>query len=291
MQTRKFGMLAVALLAAGFSGGASAWNQLNLNQNGNAANAPYLGSFNYNGQTYGPSTAQNIPGQASTTIANTFDLNNLQAFTLYGKNGINGHGHNDILLIPNDHSASTNAPVVYRFYRQNYSAAVVNLSRGTEARHFVKSVVGQQTAANTLVNGTYNYAGVAFTNFPRGDFNYQVRVTGPSSATGQGTFSLNEIKIPASQSSTGQDIFFNINSGKLNRTALAVTANGLVFNGNVTVTNADVSNANAWAEIGGPASNATYDLTLFGPQGAEIAGSIQGLPDRIGSTAIIGAKQ
>lgn len=291
MQTRKFGMLAVALLAAGFSGGASAWNQLNLNQNGNAANAPYLGSFNYNGQTYGPSTAQSVTGQASTTIANTFDLNNLQAFTLYGKDS-GGRGHNDDLsLTSNDHSAATGAPVVYRFYRQNYSAAVVNLSRGTEARHFVKSVVGQQTAAGTLVNGTYNYAGVAFTNFPRGDFNYAVTVLSPSAAIGSGTFSLNEIKIPASQSSTGQDIFFNINSGKLNQAVLATTANGLTFNGNVTVTNADVSNTNAWAEIGGPASKATYDLTLFGPQGAEIAGSIQGLPDRIGSTAIIGAKQ
>ncbi|MFC3339230.1 hypothetical protein [Paracandidimonas soli] len=291
MKIRKPIMFSAALLAVGFSGAAAAWNQLDLNQNGNVANAPYLGSFNYNGQTYGPSTALSVPDQSSTTIASTFDLNSLQAFKLYGKDGANGHGHNDILLSVNDNSAAANAPVVYRLYRQNYSAAVVNLSRGTEARHFVKSVVGEQTTPGTLVNGTYSYTGVAFTNFPRGDFNYGVTVLGPSSAVGQGTFSLNEIKIPGSQSSTGDDIFFDINSGKLNATNLIATSNGLVFNGGVTVTDADVSNADAWAEIGGPSSSATYNLTLFGPNGAEIAGSIQGLPDRIGSAAIIGVKQ
>ena len=291
---RKLSLLSAALLAIGFSGGAAAsWNQLDLNQPSNLdPTVSYLGSFNYNGQTYGPSTALTVPGQASATIANTFDLNDLQAFTLYGKDGAGGQGHNDDLsLTSNDNSAAANAPVVYRMYRQNYSAAVVNLSRGTEARHFVKSVVGEQTAPGTLVNGNYNYAGVTFSNFPRGTFNYQVLVLGPSTALGSGSFSLNEIKIPGSQSSTGQDIFFDITSGKLNQAILATTTNGLAFNGGVTVTNADVSNPSAWAEIGGPSANATYDLTLFGPQGAEIAGSIQGLPDRIGSVAVIGAKQ
>ncbi|PKD78447.1 hypothetical protein, partial [Escherichia coli] len=112
-----------------------------------------------------------------------FDLNNLQAFTLYGKNGPGGTGDNDDLsLTSNDNSAAARAPVVYRVYRQNYSAAAVNLSRGTEARNFVKSIVGEQTAPGTLVNGTYNYAGVTFSNFPRGMFDYQVTVTGPSAA-------------------------------------------------------------------------------------------------------------
>ncbi len=220
------------------------------------------------------------------------DLKDLQPFTLYGKNGKGGQGHNDDLsLTSNDGSASARAPVVYRVYRQNYSAAVVNLSRGTEARHFVKSVVGEQTMPGTLVNGTYSYAGVTFSNFPRGMFDYQVAVTGPSTATGQGSFSLNELKIPASQSSTGMDIFFDITNGKLDPTALATTSNGLVFDGDVTITNADVSNPAAWNAIKGPTSNPTYSLTLFGPQGAEIAGSIEGLPERIGSVAVIGAKQ
>ncbi|MCH4596734.1 hypothetical protein L7A47_30955, partial [Achromobacter xylosoxidans] len=34
--------------------------------------------------------------------------------------------------------------------------------------HFVKHIIGDQTAPGTLVNGTYNYAGVTFSNFPRG---------------------------------------------------------------------------------------------------------------------------
>lgn len=294
MSNRKLSLLTAALLAIGFAGTASAgWNQLDLNQPSNQdPDVSYLGSFNYNGQTYGPATAMAVPTQASADIASVFDLNNLQAFTLYGKNGKGGQGHNDNLsLTSNDGSASARAPVVYRVYRQNYSAAVVNLSRGTESRHFVKSIVGEQTMPGTLVNGTYNYAGVTFSNFPRGMFDYQVAVTGPSSATGQGSFSLNELKIPASQSSTGKDIFFDITNGKLDKAVLATTSDGLVFDGTVTITNADVSNTSAWAEIKGPSRNPTYSLTLFGPQGAEIAGSIEGLPERIGTVAVIGAKQ
>ncbi|WZB75311.1 hypothetical protein WJ972_01700 [Achromobacter insuavis] len=294
MSMRTLSHFSSTLLALGFASTAFAgWNQLDLNEPSNQdPEVSYLGSFNYNGQTYGPSTAVTVPGQAGASVANLFDLKDLQPFTLYGKNGKGGQGHNDDLsLTSNDGSASARAPVVYRVYRQNYSAAVVNLSRGTEARHFVKSVVGEQTMPGTLVNGTYSYAGVTFSNFPRGMFDYQVAVTGPSTATGQGSFSLNELKIPASQSSTGMDIFFDITNGKLDPTALATTSNGLVFDGDVTITNADVSNPAAWNAIKGPTSNPTYSLTLFGPQGAEIAGSIEGLPERIGSVAVIGAKQ
>lgn len=158
--------LSAALLLAGFAGAASAgWNQLDLNQPSNLdeqENVVYQGSFNYNGQTYGPSTAVAAPTQASAAIASVFDLNALQAFTLYGKNGPRGTGHNDDLsLTSNDDSsaAGVKTPVVYRIYRQNYSAATVNLARGTEGRHFVKHIIGDQTAAGTLVNGTYRYAG------------------------------------------------------------------------------------------------------------------------------------
>ncbi len=295
---RKLASLSAALLMTGSAGVASAgWNQLDLDQPSNLeeqANVVYQGSFNYNGQTYGPSTSATVPTQASTGISNVFDLNSLQAFTLYGKNGPGGTGRNDDLsLTSNDNSAAAGvkSPVVYRVYRQNYSAAVVNLARGTVVRHFVKSIVGEQTAPDTLVNGTYNYAGVTFSNFPRGMFDYQVTVTGPSSATGQGSFSLDEIKIPAKISSTGKDIVFNINNGKLDPTALDATGNGLVFAGDVTITTNDVSNPDAWKEIGGLVAKPEYDLTLFGPNGAEIAGAISGLPDRIGSVAVIGAKQ
>lgn len=290
--------LSAALLLAGFAGAASAgWNQLDLNQPSNLdeqENVVYQGSFNYNGQTYGPSTAVAAPTQASAAIASVFDLNALQAFTLYGKNGPGGTGHNDDLsLTSNDDSsaAGVKTPVVYRIYRQNYSAATVNLARGTEGRHFVKHIIGDQTAPGTLVNGTYNYAGVTFSNFPRGMFDYQVTVTGPSAATGEGSFSLNEIKIPARISSTGKNIVFNIDNGKLNPATLDASSDGLVFAGGVTITANDVSNSKAWEEIGGLAADPKYDLTLFGPNGAEIAGTITGLPERIGGVAVIGAKQ
>ncbi|MFY1872687.1 hypothetical protein ACOTEK_19560 [Achromobacter xylosoxidans] len=290
--------LSAALLLAGFAGAASAgWNQLDLNQPSNLdeqENVVYQGSFNYNGQTYGPSTAVAAPTQASAAIASVFDLNALQAFTLYGKNGPGGTGHNDDLsLTSNDDSsaAGVKTPVVYRIYRQNYSAATVNLARGTEGRHFVKHIIGDQTAPGTLVNGTYSYAGVTFSNFPRGMFDYQVTVTGPSAATGEGSFSLNEIKIPARISSNGKNIVFNIDNGKLNPTTLDVSSDGLVFAGGVTITASDVSNPDAWKEIGGLAADPKYDLTLFGPNGAEIAGTITGLPERIGGVAVIGAKQ
>ena len=47
-----------------------------------------------------------------------------------------------------------------------------------------------------------------------------------------------------------------------------------------------------WAEINrGQQGTPEYALTLFGPNGAEIAGSITGLPERIGGVAVIGAKQ
>lgn len=290
--------LSAALLLAGFAGAASAgWNQLDLNQPSNLdeqENVVYQGSFNYNGQTYGPSTAVAAPTQASAAIASVFDLNALQAFTLYGKNGPGGTGHNDDLnLTSNDDSsaAGVKTPVVYRIYRQNYSAATVNLARGTEGRHFVKHIIGDQTAAGTLVNGTYNYAGVTFSNFPRGMFDYEVTVTGPSAATGEGSFSLNEIKIPARISSNGKNIVFSIDNGKLNPTTLDASSDGLVFAGGVTITASDVSNPDAWKEIGGLAADPKYDLTLFGPNGAEIAGTITGLPERIGGVAVIGAKQ
>ncbi|WP_268593866.1 hypothetical protein, partial [Escherichia coli] len=64
------------------------------------------------------------------------------------------------------------------------------------------------------------------------------------------------------------------------------------FTGGVTITQNDVSNPGAWVEVTqGQQVAPEYSLTLFGPNGAEIAGAITGLPDRIGSVAVIGAKQ
>ncbi|MGJ8515703.1 hypothetical protein [Carnimonas bestiolae] len=288
MKKRAFSLsIALALLSVS-AAQAAQWQQLNLNQLSNVDPAArYSGSFDFNGHTYGPDNARKVSGQASSNVEHTFDLTQLKADTLYGKN--NGNlGKNDVVLKSNDNSFADQAPVVYRMYRQQYSAAVVNLSRGTEARHFVKSVVGEKTAPDTLVNGTYNYQGVTFTNFPRGDFNYQVNVTGPSSATGQGKFNLNDIKIPAGQSSQGKDVFFDI-AGNLDKTNLVKQNGGLVFAGNVSGISA--SDPGAWKEIKGPDATALYKLTLYGPGGREIAGSIQGLPDRIGSVAVIGKRK
>ncbi|KAA0911593.1 hypothetical protein [Pusillimonas sp. ANT_WB101] len=289
---KKSSIFSSALIVLGVSGTASAaWTDIDFNKPGNIDNAPYLGTFNYNGQTYGPSTALNVPGQASPTIESKFDLKQLKPFTFYGKERDDSTGHNDVVITANTGSAQAEAPVVYRFYRQKHSAAIINLSRGTEARHFAKAVVGEKTAAGTLVNGTYNYKGVAFTHFPRGDFNYQVKVTGPSSATGEGSFSLKGLKIPARQSYNGQDIYFDINRGTLNSTALAATSAGLRFDGSVTVAESGVSDAKAWKHIDGDRSNPSYRLTLYGPKGAEIGGVIQDLPSRVGTAALMGRKQ
>lgn len=280
---------------------AHAWTNLDLNANGNLSDTAYQGSFTFydndaNGQpdlstgvTYGPS--------GSGASQSTFDLNQLQVSTLYGKDGANGHGHNDNTgnLVSNDgtYPPYPGAPVVYRIYKQNHSAAVVNLSRGTGPRDFVKSVVGDATTVNPyVVQGDYHYAGVAFSNFPRGNFNYTVNVATNNAVTGSGSFTLNDIKIPASQSSTGQDIFFDITHGQLLSTALTVGSNGLEFNGDAYVDpNTGVSNAAAWVEIDGHlATAAYYDLKAFGPNGEELAGAIHGLPSRVGSVAIIAAQ-
>lgn len=289
---RKLTILSAALVAIGVSSNASAaWADIDFNQPGNIAGAAYLGSFNYNGQTYGPSTALQVPGQASSTIASKFDLKQLKPFTFYGKDRDDSAGHNDVVITANTGSAQAEAPVVYRFYRQNHSAAVINLSRGTEARHFAKTVVGQPTAAGTLVNGTYRYKGVAFTHFPRGDFDYQVKVTGPSSATGQGWFSLKGMKIPARQAWDNKDVYFDINRGTLDPAALTAGTTGLLFSGTVTVAESDVSNPRAWRHIKGNETAPKYSLTLYGPKAEEIGGVIADLPSRVGTAAIMGRKQ
>lgn len=289
---KKFSIFSSALIVLGVSGTASAaWTDIDFNKPGNIDGAAYLGTFNYNGQTYGPSTALSVQDQASPTIASKFDLKQLKPFTFYGKDRDDSTGHNDVTITANTGSAQAGAPVVYRFYRQKHSAAIINLSRGTEARHFAKAVVGEKTAAGTLVNGTYNYKGVAFTHFPRGDFNYRVTVTGPSSATGEGSFSLNGLKIPARQAWDNKDVYFDINRGTLNTSALAATSGGLRFEGTVTVAESNVSNARAWRHIEGDKSNPIYSLTLYGPTGAEIGGVIKDLPSRIGTAAIMGSKQ
>lgn len=300
MKNVKIASLSLVLGSIMSVSAAHAWTNLDLNANGNLSDTAYQGSFTFydngaNGQpdlntgvTYGPS--------GSGASQSTFDLSQLQAFTLYGKDGANGHGHNDNTgnLVSNDgtYPPYPGAPVVYRIYKQNHSAAVVNLSRGTGPRDFVKSVVGDATTVNPyVVQGDYHYAGVAFSNFPRGNFNYTVNVSSNNAVTGSGFFTLNDIKIPSSQSSTGKDIFFDITHGQLLSTALTVGSNGLEFNGDVYVDRiTGVSNTDAWDFIGDTTLPASYELKAFGPNGEELAGAIHGLPSRVGSVVIIGAQ-
>ncbi|WP_353172184.1 hypothetical protein [Paracandidimonas soli] len=299
MKKHRISRVSIAVLALSVSGSAAAaWTDLDLNSNGNVNNEPFQGSFTFviddaNGNPVSSTTYGPTGSGASNTV---FDLDLLDRFVLYGKNGAGGHGHNDDVdhLVSNDgtYPVYPGAPVVYRMYRQNYSAAVVNLSRGTGPRDFVKSVVGQETATNPYVlNGEYKYAGIAFTNFPRGDFDYTVTVSGGSNVVGEGSFSLREVKIPASQSSTGLDIFFDITNGVLEQAALN-TSGGITFAGDVTIDpTTGVSDSGAWAEVVNADPNygdPTYSLTVYGPNGQEIAGAIQGLPSRVGSAAIIG---
>ncbi|EKK3320026.1 hypothetical protein PMI54_005418 [Salmonella enterica] len=282
MKIRKLSVTSLAVIAAlGCASANAAWNDINFNNTGTSGE-PYQGSFDYNGKTYGPSTAQSVPGQASA-VNSSFDLKQLNAKTLYGKQ----QGGDNTAVKPNDKSFDGTAPVVYRIYRQDYSAAIVNLSRGTEGRHFVKDVVGDKTAPDTLTNGNYTYKGVAFSNFPKGDFTYNVKVTGPSSATGEGSFNLNGIMVPPAQNG-GTTGHVNITSATLAKTDLVKDGGGLVFVGDVK--NINVSDQALWNKIKGNEAQAVYQLGLYGPNGKEIAGTVEGLPERVGTVALIGSK-
>lgn len=282
MKIRKLSVTSLAVIAAlGCASANAAWNDINFNNTGTSGK-PYQGSFDYNGKTYGPSTAQSVPGQASA-VNSSFDLKQLTPNTLYGKHP----SDDDSSLKPNEKSFDGRAPVVYRIYRQDYSAAIVNLSRGTEGRHFVKDVVGDKTEPDTLTNGNYTYKGVAFSNFPRGNFTYNVKVTGPSSATGEGSFNLNGIMVPPAQNG-GTTGHVNITSATLAKTDLVKENGGLVFSGDVTDVN--VNDQALWNTIKGNEAQPVYNLSLYGPGGKEIAGTVEDLPDRVGAVALIGSK-
>lgn len=285
MNLNKTAIVSLAVIAAlsTVSVQAAEWNQIDLNQIGTSGEK-LQGSFDYNGKTYGPSDALFVSGQASNIVESNFDLKQLTPSTLYGKHP----SDDDSSLKPNEKSFDGRAPVVYRIYRQEHSAAIVNLSRGTEGRQFVKDVVGEKTAPDTLTNGNYTYNGVAFSNFPRGDFTYNVKVTGPSTATGEGSFNLTGIMVPATLSGTEKVEHINITSAVLAKTDLVKENGGLVFSGDVTDVN--VNNQEQWKNIHGDEAMPIYTLGLYGPNGKEIAGTVEGLPDRVGAVALIGSK-
>ncbi|EDQ6557070.1 hypothetical protein RJK40_004887 [Salmonella enterica] len=283
MNVSKLSVASLAVIAALSAASVqAAWNNVDLNQTGTSGEK-LQGSFDYNGKTYGPSSARHVDGQASNTVETNFDLKQLKTNTLYGKH----QSDDDHSVKPNDNSFTEKAPVVYRIYRKDYSAAIVNLSRGTQGRNFVKDVVGEKTAPDTLTNGNYTYKGVAFSNFPRGDFTYNVKVTGPSTATGEGSFNLNGIMVPPAQNG-GITGHVNITSATLAKTDLVKDGGGLVFIGDVK--NINVNDQALWNKIKGNEAQAVYQLGLYGPNGKEIAGTVEGLPDRVGTVALIGGK-
>lgn len=108
---KKFSIFSSALIVLGVSGTASAaWTDIDFNKPGNIDGAAYLGTFNYNGQTYGPSTALKVSDQASPTIESKFDLKQLKPFTFYGKDRDDSTGHNDVVISANTGSAQAGAP-------------------------------------------------------------------------------------------------------------------------------------------------------------------------------------
>lgn len=264
---------------------AADWRKVDFNQPGTSGQV-FQGSFDYNGKTYGPSVAVPVAGDEDKVIESKFDLKQLKTNTLYGKHA----SDDDASLAGNTGSYSSGAPVVYRIYRQDYSAVLVNLSRGTKGRDFVKSVVGEKTAPDTLTNGDYTYRGVTFSNFPRGDFNYHVKVTGPSSASGEGSFNLKGVMIPPAITGTGLKGTLDITNAVLATANLVQGNGGLVFSGAVSDISVGLDQSALWDKIGGNGVLPGYTLGLYGPGGKEIAGSVTGLPERIGTVAVIGSR-
>ena len=164
----------------------------------------------------------------------------------------------------------------------------------------MKAIVGEGTALTSLpASGTYNYEGIAFSNFPEGTFNYSVDLF---NQTGSGSFTLNNILVPASWNG-GTQGSLNV-GGSLNSATLIADANGIVGSagvegGSVTAGAQNPSDASQVALWNIIVANSTttvdpkYYLNLFGTNSGtdvarEVAGTIIGLPERIGGVAIIG---
>ncbi|ASP16338.1 factor H binding protein domain-containing protein [Neisseria sp. 23W00296] len=322
----------LALIAALFatqSASAVDWNgwRVNLNEHSpydKSVDGVYAGSFTYGRQTYGPSTAvagQNGRKVTQTTIAlNTFapdKLHNAQA---------KDPAYNDKTKLGNNGSAGTDSNVVYRIYRQKYSGVLANVTKlksdGTKYknRNFVKHIVGDNTKlANLPKSGTFRYHGVAFTNFPQGDFNYQIDL---ASKRGKGDFTLNKLLVPAAwiegsknpnlASEKGKNInrFINV-AGTLKEAPIVANANGTlgVTNGKAEVRGAAATEKGKQYITNTAAAQAAYQevvskhkesiygkvdphytLNVYGPNGEEVAGFVNGLPDRVGGVAIIGKR-
>lgn len=296
-------------LAIGTIGAAQAQSYLDVDFNAPRTIAgdsvKFKGSFTYNNVVYGPSTAIASGGVTAPT-ANSINLSAFSADTLH--NAANPKLGNNNTYQYDDGTPGGN--VVYRVYRQQYSGVVANLTKGTlneqeERKHFVKAVVGQGSslaALDTLPNDSYTYNGIAFSNFPTGNFSYTVDLTAKK---GQGTFTLDNILVPASWvGGTGDARRLDV-AGTLNQADIIANANGIVGSGvaggGVTAGAANSSDSAQVALWNAIVSNSTdtpdpkYYLNFFGTNSGadvakEVAGTIVGLPERIGGVAIIGKR-
>lgn len=301
-----------AALAASALGVVQAQSYFDVNFNDTHKVGPdsvsFKGSFTYGGVVYGPNTAV-AGGGATAPTANSINLSAFDADTLYISGNINKLGNNNTYL---QKDGSTGGSVVYRVYRQAYSGVVGNLTKGTQNEaedriHFVKAVVGQGTNFNSLPSsGTYIYEGVAFSNFPEGDFIYTVNL---ANKTGSGEFDLSGLKVPGSIASlyntqlgtnyqTGTNYALDV-EGTLNTGTITADANGIAnVSGTVTASAAPGQDQNLYEVITLDSSytvNPNYYLTFFGTNSGtdvakEVAGAILGLPERIGGVAIIGKR-
>ncbi len=302
--------LVLALGGLGLAQAVSAdnWN-VNLNSHSpydRSVDGVYAGSFTYGGQTYGPSTA--VKGLNGKTVTRT--TVNLAAFRPYvlHNSAAKNPKDKDKVKLGNNGSAGTDSNVVYRIYRQKYSGVIANVTKlksdGTryKDRNFVKHIVGENTKLAAFTKtGTFNYHGIAFTNFPTGSFNYQIDL---AAKTGQGSFSLNNLLVPAAWLKEKDNKFLNV-AGTLNKAAIVARKDGtLGANGSVTmrgVAGAGFADNNKAQEgykalVANHKSaqygkvNPRYTLNVYGPKGEEVAGYVNGLPDRIGGVAIVGKR-
>ncbi|RMX07913.1 hypothetical protein D8I35_01960 [Corticibacter populi] len=293
-------------------GSAQAQSYLNVNFNGTqniAGDTPaFRGSFTYNGVVYGPSSAvASADGSVTAPTVNSLNLATFDEDTLVSTDE-NGVKLGNTGTYKYSDGTRGNA-VVYRFYRQQYSGIAGNLTKGAnneqeERKHFVKAIVGQGTDYDDLPSsGNYIYEGIAFSNFPTGDFTYTVNL---ASKTGSGSFTLDNILVPAAWvGESGAAKRLDV-GGTLNTASLVADANGIVGSagvegGSVTAgaqNPGDASQVALWNAI---VSNSTttvdpkYYLNLFGTSSGtdvarEVAGTIIGLPERIGGVAIIGTR-
>lgn len=312
IQLGRLSLVTIAAFAA--IGAAQAQNltiDFNSTQNIAGDTPAFRGSFTYEGVVYGPTNSP-INGVANPTTgvsAPSASSINLETAFTGSANSLISTDENGIKLGNagtykySDGTRGSN--VVYRFYYQEYSAIAGNLTKGAnheqeERKHFVKAIVGEGTALTSLpASGTYNYEGIAFSNFPEGTFNYSVDLF---NQTGSGSFTLNNILVPASWNG-GTQGSLNV-GGSLNSATLIADANGIVGSagiegGSVTAGAQNPSDASQVALWNIIVANSTttvdpkYYLNLFGTNSGtdvarEVAGTIIGLPERIGGVAIIG---